>query len=405
MVFMSNAQFIAMLIINSILVCFLLTIGIFFYLKLKRKKKSAALQLDFVARTVHDLRTPIHTINGYITLIQSQSEDNEKIKDYTQRIQSVSNHMLCLVNDILDFSKLEEGKLAVINERVDLKDVFQFCIDSISNLLTENKISLQTKFAISNHLVYSDERRLNQILLNLLSNAWKYSKEGDAISFFLQEENVDEIHSRYTFIIQDTGCGMSPEFQKRLFEPYAQENGNKKESTGLGLAIVKKLVDQMQGEIKVQSQLNQGTTFQVQFILEYELIENNDFLRDLKILFVDDTIVSVELIKQFANQFGIQLDIANNGKEALELFETSKEYTYDFILMDLIMPELDGLDATKSIRKMEREDSKSIPIFGMTAVNYEYQKKFCLNAGMTLCLSKPLNYKYLVRLFSKYKKK
>ncbi|MDE6584895.1 MAG: HAMP domain-containing histidine kinase, partial [Anaeroplasmataceae bacterium] len=197
---------------------------------------------------------------------------------------------------ILDLSKLEEGKLAVTNERVDLKDVFQFCIDSISNLLTENKISLQTEFSVSNYLVYSDERRLNQILLNLLSNAWKYSKEGDVISFFLREDNVDETHSRYTFIIQDTGCGMSSEFQKHLFEPYAQENGNKKESTGLGLAIVKKLVDQMQGEIKVQSQLNQGTTFQVQFILEYELVEDNDFLQDLRILFVDDMVVSVELI-------------------------------------------------------------------------------------------------------------
>lgn len=406
MFFMSNAQFIAMLIINGILVCSLVTIGVLFFSKYKRKKKNAALQFDFVARTVHDLRTPIHTINGYITLIQSQSENKEKVKDFTNRIQNVSNHMLCLVNDILDFSKLEEGKLIVENKQINLKEIFQFCLDSISNLLTENKISLQTKFEVTHNLVYSDELRLKQILLNLLSNAWKYSKEGDQITFLFQEENVDEMHSRYTFTIQDTGCGMSSEFQKHLFEPYAQEYRNQgKESTGLGLAIVKKLVNQMQGTINVESQIDQGTTFWVQFTLEYELMENNDFLRNLRILFVDDTIVSIELMKQFATQFGIQLVIANTGKEAIELFESTKENTYDFILMDLIMPKLDGFGATKVIRKMEREDAKSIPIFGMTAVNYEYQKKLCANVGMTLCLSKPLNYKQLVQLFYKYKKK
>lgn len=364
---------------------------------------------DFLARMSHDIRTPINSIIGLLEIAEHFSKDTEKLRDIRVKCQTVAWYLLSLVDDVLDMSKLESGEVHLVEGAFRLDELLEQCYEIILPQAEEKGID----FKMDNRLekedctLISSSTHLRQILTNLLSNAVKYNRPNGSITAAAEVENADEDSVTVRFTIADTGLGISEEFQKEMFEPFTRETSQEASvsGTGLGLPIVKRLTDMLGGSISVQSELGVGTTFTV--ILPFRRdTENNavqtgqaahkESLHGLNVLLVEDNALNLEITEYLLKHEGCNVRTAVNGKEAVEVFTKSKPFYFDAVLMDVMMPVMDGYAATRAIRALDRPDAQRVQIVAMTANAFAEDVAKCKEAGMNAHLPKPFKAEQLV---------
>ncbi len=364
---------------------------------------------DFLRRMSHDLRTPINGIRGMLEILERNIDNKEKIKDGHRKIWNASEYLLNLVNTVLDMNKLESGELIKDESKFDLRDVLRDFDNVIGTQANEKGICMQVENyeVFHNHLVGSP-LYLRQILMNIGNNAVKYTGAGGNIFISCKEKQLSEEVSSYCFSIRDTGIGMSEEFQQYAYDAFTQEHGQIEGGyvgIGLGLAITKELVHFLNGTIDFKSKQKEGTTFIIELPFKIDALraqaddhkENMDYnLQDKKILVVEDNELNLEITKYILEEVGAMVDEAENGEIAVDKFYSSPVGFYDLILMDIMMPIMDGYQATRAIRQMHRADAKNIPIIAMSANAFQEDMIQSKNAGMNLHLSKPLEMQRLL---------
>ena len=374
------------------------------------KAKSA-----FLLSISHDIRTPMNAIIGFTNIALHQNTVSD-IHDSLEKVQKSSNHLLSLLNDVLDFSRIESGKVIISPEPVDITQLTDN-VQAIMNGLLYNR---DLKFEVhrerpKNPYVLADVTRIREVLVNLLGNAVKFTKDGGKITLDISSyPGTDEKHIIIRYVVQDNGIGMSEEFQKELFKPFSQEdNANartKYKGTGLGMAITKKYIDMMGGSIAVESKKGVGTTFTVEIPLELtkQVIQSKQPLhRDLTgvhVLMAEDNDLNAELATIMLEDAGMTVTRASDGKEVVNLFKNHPRDTYDLILMDIMMPNMDGHQATKAIRALgiERLDAVRIPIIALSANAFIDDIQESLDSGMNDHISKPINMEEVTDTIAKY---
>lgn len=369
---------------------------------------------EFLSSMSHDLRTPLNGIIGAVELARNFGGNlPEQVEEYLKDIDSSGRFMLSLVNDLLDANRMEQGKLTLNLEKTSIVDVLKNVCLMFETTCTERGIHLVLEQGEYARVVYADPVRLQRIYGNLLSNAIKFTSSGGTIILRVVEREV--IGDRYlvTTVVKDDGAGMSEEFQKRMYEIFTQEENEVNTSnigTGLGLSIVKNLVELMGGNIVCKSRLGEGTEFEVTlpFQLAEEMVakrpkqekkEENwkeELLWDRRVLLVEDHDLNAKIVIRLLESKQIQVDWVVNGKEAVDKFSQKEPYTYDAILMDIQMPVMDGIQASKEIRKIERTDARLIPIIALTANAFDVDMQRSKSAGMNAHLVKPIEPKKLI---------
>ena len=372
---------------------------------------------DFLRRMSHDIRTPINGIQGMINIAEHFPNDLQKQEECRGKVKEASGFLLDLVNNVLDMNKLESGAVILEHRPFDLREVLQ----EVNTIVKMNMGPGGLKISIDNtnlrhvHLLGSP-LHLKQILQNIGGNAVKYNREGGSISISAAEIACTDGVATYQFVCADTGCGMSEAFLSHAFEPFAQEDTSARTAymgTGLGLPIAKQLVEMMGGTIDLKSEQYVGTTFTVTipFAIDtsYDEKENTpevpEEARDVsgtRVLLVEDNELNVEIARFILENAGMEVTIATNGKEAVDTFLSSEENRFDLILMDVMMPVMDGLEATRTIRAMSRADAGKVPIFAMTANAFSDDIAESRNAGMNEHISKPLDEKKLMQAIRRY---
>lgn len=378
-----------------------------------------AVKTTFLRRMSHDIRTPINGIRGMATLVKHHLNEPQKEEEYIDKIITSTDYLLDLVNDVLQMNKLESGKIYFENKSFNMEDLIKETVElcKIQADQQDIKLKLGQMHTEHEHLIGSPVH-LRQIAQNLITNAIRYNQVGGSVDITWKEIDFDGNNATYEFICKDTGTGMSEEFQKHLYEPFAQENDNgrsKYSGTGLGLPIVKQLVEHMGGTIWFTSKKGKGTTFVVTIKLQVDINYRKSFREDpqiqtksihgVKILLVEDNEINMQIAKELLEERGAIITEAHNGREAIEIFDKSKEGEFDIILMDIMMPEMNGLDATRYIRGMKREDALRIPIFAMTANAFIEDINQSREAGMDAHFSKPLNMEDVIKMICEYVKK
>ena len=377
----------------------------------------------FLSRMSHDIRTPINGIMGMLQIISKNRDDHEKVDDCLEKIQISAEHLLALINDVLDMSKLEAGKVELDHIPFNLTDVLK-----VAYALNDAQISLggitfiSHPYELQHTELIGSPLHLRQILLNLFNNAMKYNRPSGTIDTYTRELSFDGQKTVIEFKIVDTGIGMSEEFvKKELFKPFTQEKTDEARTeykgTGLGMAIVKELVEKMGGTIQAESVLGKGSTFTVVIPFEIdktpeqhvpfgasEQIQTED-LKGTRILLVEDNELNMEIAEFMLEDGGAVVLKAWNGKEAIEIFEKSEPGEIDLIMMDIMMPVMDGLEATRRIRKLNRADAATIPIVAMTANAFSDDIRRSREAGMNEHLSKPLEMEKIIRTAARYCRK
>ena len=368
---------------------------------------------DFLANMSHDIRTPMNAIVGYTNIAKSRRDDPEVVTDALEKIGSSSHFLLSLINDILDISKIESGKMQVSSGPCNLGDIFRR-IEDITALQARNKSLVITYQHDSvRHLhVNADELRIEQVLVNIISNAIKYTPSGKTVDLIAEEEPAGENRYRYRFIVRDTGIGISEDYLPHIFESFTREEKttvNRVQGTGLGLAITARVVELMGGTISVKSKVGEGSEFTVE--LELESLEQeadaaesgNEWseLSGRRILVVEDNEINAEIVNMILSQYGIEVVRAENGQLGLEAIQNHPAGHYDAVLMDIQMPVMNGFEATRSIRALEGEYYRTLPVIAMSANAYDEDVKDCLAAGMNAHIAKPFNPEDLLKLLSK----
>ncbi len=377
-------------------------------------KKANIAKTDFLRRMSHDIRTPINGIIGLTNIGDYYANDLAKQKECRQKVKEASSFLLDLVNNILDMNKLESGAVILEEKPFDLHKILKEVLDIAQvngrELCLDVK-ALPTKTSHT-HLIGSP-LHVRQVLMNVVGNAVKYNKQNGSILLSCKELNCDNDNVTLKFVCKDTGLGMSEEFKARAFEPFSQENDDARSSytgTGLGLSITKQLVDLMDGQLYLDSKLDEGSTFTYiqTFKIDKDYKEDTQeeeivSLVDKNLLLVEDNELNMEIAKFMFEQRGANITCAYDGKQALELFKKSKPFTYDLILMDVMMPVMNGYDATKKIRALDREDN-NVLIFAMSANAFVEDKQESKKVGMNEHLSKPLTDKEIDNALRTYLK-
>ena len=384
---------------------------------LETAKKSTKAKNEFFSRMSHDMRTPLNAILGCCDLAQKarSSQDSGKVWDYLGRIQFAGKQLLSLINDILELSRLEAGKNALDESVFDLKELLTSTAEIFrENAQSENK-SLEISIDLQNPTVRGDEKKIAQILNNLLSNAVKYSRPGDSIHLEARQFDFQK-HSKYQIVVEDTGIGMTPAFLEHLFEPYARETAFTSQhtvGTGLGMPIVKSLVQQMSGEITVQSKLGAGSWFTVtiplqaitaQEVPEQEHLPGQEETFDWSgrtVLLAEDNELNREIATELLGELGARILPAENGEEAVRVFSETLPYEVDVILMDMQMPVMDGCQAAEAIRNLNRPDAATVPIIAVTANAFSEDIARTTKAGMNAHVAKPLDILVLTQTMQK----
>ena len=372
----------------------------------------------FLRRMSHDIRTPLNGIVGMIHIAEKYNNDVVKLRECRKKVLQSADYLQNLINNVLDISKLESGSLVLEHKSFDLAELLRNNLTVVAMSAYENGVRFEGGVDASTirhrHLIGSPVH-LSRILMNLSSNAIKYNHFHGTVNVHCEELSDDGNIAVFQFVCSDTGLGMSEEFQKHAFDAFAQEG---KQSTttfsgsGLGLSIVKDIVERMGGTIELESEENVGSTFTVTVPFEIDyLVENNDSQKDSysqdmdlsgkRVLLVEDNVINMEIAHEILGEEHLNITEAKNGKEALEIFQNSRLDEYDVIIMDVMMPVMDGLEATKAIRMLEREDAKKIPIIAMTANAFEEDRKACLEAGMNEHIGKPIDIPRLKRAITK----
>ena len=375
---------------------------------LQSAERASKAKTDFLSNMSHDIRTPMNAIIGITTLMKNELHEPEKLAEHLGKLESSGQLLLGIINDILDMSRIESGKTTLNVEKMNLPQQ----VDQLDSIIRQQAGQRLQTFTVETHVqhenVLGDPNRLNQVLMNSLSNSVKYTPIGGHIRLEVDELPRNEHYARYRFIVQDDGIGMSEAFQKTLFEPFTREEKsgtNKVQGTGLGMAITKSVVDLMGGSISVESSTGKGTRFEV--VLEFPIDTEADMvqktqalpeeeetvspLSGMKFLCAEDNAINAEILEMLLESKGASCTICSNGQEIVDAFASVKPGEYDMILMDVQMPVMDGLEATRRIRNGENPLGRIIPILAMTANAFLEDMQKSKEAGMDEHLSKPVD--------------
>ena len=371
-------------------------------------ERASQAKTDFLSNMSHDIRTPMNAIVGLTTLMENELDQPERLAEHLHKLESSGQLLLGIINDILDMSRIESGKTTLNVEPMHLPQQ----LDQLSTMIRAQTNEKAQTFTVSTHLrhenLLADPTRLNQVLMNILSNAVKYTPRGGHIRFEVEELPRNEHYAKYQFTVQDDGIGMSEAYQKTLFDPFTREERsgtNKVQGTGLGMAITKSIVDLMGGSISVESATGKGTRFEV--VLEFPIDAEADHaqklqalpeeeetvspLSGMKFLCAEDNAINAEILEMLLEVNGASCTICSNGQEIVDAFANVKPGEYDMILMDVQMPVMDGLEATRRIRNGENPLGRIIPILAMTANAFLEDMQKSKEAGMDAHLSKPVD--------------
>ena len=375
---------------------------------LQSAERASKAKTDFLANMSHDIRTPMNAIIGITTLMKNELHQPEKLAEHLDKLENSGQLLLGIINDILDMSRIESGKTTLNVEKMNLPQQ----ISQLDSIIRQQAGQRRQTFTVNTHLqhenVLADPNRLNRVLMNILSNAVKYTPTGGHIRFEVDELPRNEHYARYRFVVQDDGIGMSEAYQKTLFDPFTREERsgtNKVQGTGLGMAITKNIVDLMGGSINVESTTGKGTRFEV--VLEFPVDAEADTvpeaqvlpeeeketspLSGMKFLCAEDNAINAEILEMLLEANGASCTICSNGQEIVDAFASVKPGEYDMILMDVQMPVMDGLEATRRIRSGENPLGRIIPILAMTANAFLEDMQKSREAGMDEHLSKPVD--------------
>ena len=372
---------------------------------------------EFLSRIGHEIKTPMNAIIGFSHLAIEKT-DSMDMKDYLHKIAISGEYLLGIINDVVDLRKIEGGEMTLAPKRCSLHEVLSTVNAMVEPLARARNITYTVKEEnIKTHYAVCDQRRVEQILINILNNAVRFTDAGGYVELSIRQETFSD-RIKVIFTVKDSGCGMSPEFLLRLFQPFSQENRDPSRygtGTGLGLAISKRFARLMGGDIVAESSEGKGSVFTATIMVglcnqeEKDAVrsevnnagEDNASLYGKRILIAEDNELNVEVITGLLEQIQIQVDTAANGSEAIEMFSQSQTGDYDAILMDLQMPVMDGYEATEQIRSLERDDATQIPIIAMSADIFEESANTALERGMDGYISKPLNNDQLFRTLKK----
>lgn len=372
---------------------------------------------DFLNRMSHDIRTPLNGILGMLDIAQKNETNPKALLECHEKMRTAAFHLKALVNDVLDMQRMETDRFFLEQIPFDIREILDNCWSMLEAQASRLDITLKKikPGSLKYPYLIGSPLHIRQIFMNLLSNAIKYNKPGGSIS--VHAKIIRQVHQNviYKFIISDTGIGISPEFQKHIFEPFAQEDTGARtiyKGTGLGMAIVHRLVQEMGGTIQLKSEKNVGSTFTL--ILPFTIDEHQPSasaetatdtpadLTDLHILVVEDNELNLEIAVFSLEAAGLNVSTAINGLEAVQLFEKSKPYEYDIILMDIMMPVMNGLDAAKAIRGLSRPDATTVPIIALSANAFAEDIQKSKNAGINEHLAKPLEMDKVLKVIASY---
>ena len=376
--------------------------------------RAMAAKSEFLSRMSHDIRTPINAILGMLDIAEKYHEDYARLDDCAHKIRSAANHLLSLVNDVLDMNRLENGQAKLVEAPADLNELIHDCV-----IMTQTQAERDGLTMTVDHITVEHNRvrcyalQLRQILINLLSNAVKYNRPGGNITLRADELYCNGKTVTVQYTVRDTGIGMSEEFQQHIFEPFTQENPGartKYTGSGLGLSIVRELVEQMGGTIQLESQLGEGSLFIVtlSFALDTAPAEDTPAeapaadLQGMRVLVAEDNALNMEITQFMLDELHVAYECAENGAEALCLYKNAPAGHFDAILMDMMMPVMDGTAAAAAIRALPREDAADIPIIALTANVCADVSADAAYADMNDCLFKPVQPSHLQATLAKY---
>ena len=367
----------------------------------------------FLSNMSHDIRTPINGIMGISAIARNSMDNPKKVSECLDKIDGASNHLLSLINDVLDMSRIESGKTQISVDAADITQICENCSEIIRGQIADRDLRFTTEFEINHPKVFADEVHLRRIFINILGNAVKFTRDGGGITFRCKETECTDEQITCRFEIKDTGIGMSKKYLGQIFEAFSQEENRERtkyKGTGLGMAITKQLVELMGGTIEVESELNKGSQFYVTLTFKRDLAEHVQFeeevmeadISGVRILLVEDNELNMEIAESLLEASGAIVDKAWDGLEAIDRFTSKDIGSYDVILMDIMMPRMDGHEATKRIRALNREDAADIPIIAMTANAFDEDIRASKEAGMNAHISKPINIASVISTISSF---
>ena len=378
-----------------------------------------AAKTAFLTRMSHDIRTPLNGILGLIEIEELKDGDMQAARESRAKARVAANHLLALINDILEMGRIEERKVTLEHESFNLKELCDDALVLCKLRASERGITMldtSEPYAVDQYMIGSPTH-IRQILINLLDNSIKYNKHGGAVTFSSTVKPLNDERALFCFSVEDTGIGMTPEFLAHIYEPFAQEGDDarsKFQGTGIGMAIVKSLIDMMGGTIEISSELGTGSTFNVQIPLDIDKNpqaracadeqEDNCSLAGMNVLLVEDNELNAEIAQTLLETEGIVVTRAANGREAVDLYVGRPAGSFDAILMDVMMPGMNGYEATRAIRLSDKPDAADIPIIALTANAFAEDAQTAHDAGMNAHLPKPLDFDKLKNMLACIKK-
>ena len=370
---------------------------------------------EFLSHMSHDIRTPINGMMGMLDIAQAHLNNPEKMDLCLSKMRGAADQRLSLINDVLDMSKIETGSIQLVEEPFDMIRLLNGTLAVQEIIASEKSLTIEQDIegAIEHPCVCGSPNYVRSILVNIISNAIKYTNPGGDIFVSARELSCDGEYVKFEFIVSDTGIGMSEEFAEHIFEPFTQEHAENRSSyqgTGLGMSIVKNLINKMKGTITLETKQGEGSTFTITLPVKLDTVcfeeteteEEETSIEGMKILLVEDNDLNLEVAQYILEDAGAEIIVARNGLESVELFEQSESDSFDVILMDVMMPVMDGLTATKRIRKLKRKDARTVPVIAMTANVFNEDIIAAKEAGMNEHIAKPLDFDKLIHTLAKY---
>ena len=379
------------------------------------QKKTQDAKSEFLSHMSHDIRTPINGMMGMLDIAQAHLNNPEKMDLCLSKMRGAADQLLSLINDVLEMSKIETGSIQLVEEPFDMIRLLNGTLAVQEIIASEKSLTIEQDIegAIEHPCVCGSPNYVRSILVNIISNAIKYTNPGGDIFVSARELSCDGEYVKFEFIVSDTGIGMSEEFAEHIFEPFTQEHAENRSSyqgTGLGMSIVKNLINKMKGTITLETKQGEGSTFTITLPVKLDTVcfeeteteEEETSIEGMKILLVEDNDLNLEVAQYILEDAGAEIVVARNGLESVELFEQSESDSFDVILMDVMMPVMDGLTATKRIRKLKRKDARTVPVIAMTANVFNEDIIAAKEAGMNEHIAKPLDFDKLIHTLAKY---